>query len=333
MVLRRGAGAFCLAFATFQACLGTPVEPEADAPMRVKLQEAYAVEGIVRTVSATNDGVYIALAIREGFQVHDLRKKRLLRKIDGTGSRVAFVGKDRDLLIGKYDVRGVTRVGFDGTMPRKLDMPGHFFGYGQDTPIATGDDSALSTHDPATGKVLHSWKGKGDYHRISIRGVSPCGRVLANCNGKDRLDLVVWRPGTKTAFIHSTEKPCTSIAVSPGPDGVVVFGYLDSPAVEVYSEKTGKLLRKLEHEGKGHMTGVAFSPDGRYLFTLFGINDEGKPEVAVWHAKGGFKKLGTFVVGEGRMQGLYAMPDSSGFVTFGGSEHRTTVWKVVPVRK
>jgi WD40 repeat protein len=126
------------------------------------------------------------------------------------------------------------------------------------------------TRDGKTGREL---KYVGDYPGPSTVAYSPDGRLLAAANVDGSVSVWEPRTGRLLALLHEHGPVVTALAFAPRATAVSAVGDRSLLAlgdqggeVAVHDARTGRSL----HAARGHggaVGGVAFSPDGRRLFS------------------------------------------------------------------
>ncbi len=317
----------------FLCFLLLPVMPQTlaqGAPLRVNVKLEHTLDGDCSAVSAGPKCDQCVLSLEGAFRMFDLTKHTLGGKLPGSGNRVCVVEKGKAVLVGDAEKSGISRLTLDGKVLGTFDLPGAFMASENAPFFATARGNTITASDPATGRVLATWSSKDKKGEIRVYAVSWDGEILARCLSDESQDLIAWRPQDKPPpALLPYEDSCTALAAAPAPSRAVAIGYGRKNYIDVYSARFEKRLHRLKgHEGAGDVTGLAYSPDGRFLFSLFGFNERAQPEVIVWDVKGGYRQAARVVVGTGWMYGIYALPDSSGFITYAGNDDKTKFWKV-----
>ncbi len=176
---------------------------------------------------------------------------------------------------------------------------------------SVGNDQMIRVWDPESGQMV-----------VEIKCAEPNGCLAMNLNGSlvaaggSEDDLIVWSvsSGSEVARLRG-DMPATSSCFSP--DGASLAVGREDGALEMWS--TSSWERQEEwHEHKGIISDVAFSTDGRTLFTA-----SGDRTIGVWNLEVGFR-IGV-ITGHPK-QVLSVAASSSGAIASGGYGPYARLW-------
>lgn len=248
--------------------------PASGAEQRSLLSLVWSVEQArpVRDVRFSPDGRMIAAANQDGtVRLVDASSGKTLRTLSGHRDRangLAFSPDGR--LLASASADRTVRLWNPATGAPIRTLTGHTdkarcAAFSPDgTLLATGgEDRTVRLWDVRTGALRRTLPG----HLSGVMGVafSPDGKTLASCDGlmDQNGEIRLWNVATGAA-VRSLQGHTGEVwAVRFSPDGRTLASTGSDYTVKLWDARTGRLLRSLR-EG-GHMTSLAFSPDGRLL--------------------------------------------------------------------
>ncbi|MFO0845522.1 MAG: protein kinase [Gemmataceae bacterium] len=187
---------------------------------------------------------------------------------------------------------------------------------------SAGDDGEVKLHDVATGRTVGVLRG----HNAGARAVAwrPDGQRLASTGWDDSVrvwDVAEQAEVRSIPLNQPTRHRGAGWGIAWSRDGgKLAVGTHGSKTVCLYDAETGRLLRETP-EHPGHVTSVAFSPDGGRLVST----SEGG-SVKLWNADS-LAEVRSFPGHKGHVRGAAFTPDGQSLYT-AGDDGTVKVWEV-----
>lgn len=141
--------------------------------------------------------------------------------------------------------------------------------------------ATIKVWDSQTGVVERTLTGPASWRQPwgNSLAISPDSRLLAGDGGAKTIKVWDLQTGATEAVLKDQQAPADMTSVAFAPDGQTLVAACADNMLRFWDMHSGALARKLG--GSFYLTGVTFSPDGRFVIGT------GYPEVEVWDAASG----------------------------------------------
>jgi WD40 repeat protein len=269
-----------------------------------------AADGYV-SVAWSPDGKTLAAGTSKETLLYDEAGK-VVQKLEGAGSSLAWSvdGKQLFVLLGPT----IKVWGAAGKLLHTVPTPGaNFFSVSPDSSqCVTGDGTAFSVHEVATGKVLR---------RFDIAGTVPPfwwpGRPLITGIGTPTLSL--WDQATGKLLRLLEGHGSSILSATYSPDGKTLATTSYDKTVKLWDTASGKAVQTFSGH-TAHVLTAGFAANGKLV-----ASSGGDKLVLVWDAKSG-KVLHTFKGHNAEAPALAWAPLSSISLATGDREGVVRIW-------
>jgi WD40 repeat protein len=175
--------------------------------------------------------------------------------------------------------------------------------------------------DPDTGTLRHLLKGHD--REVNAVAFSQDGKLLATASSDS--NARIWNVETgKTIFVlKGHANAVTSIAFHP--QGMSLATGSRDGTVKIWSVKSGKETRTLDPKHRAAVLSLAFSPDGKHLFSAGGDSNKAEPgEIRQWDISTG-KVVAAYEGHRRAITSIAVHPDGQSFAS-AGDDRKIVLW-------
>ena len=149
--------------------------------------------------------------------------------------------------------------------------------------IAGDKGTSLQMRDTETGKLL--WKAQptgNDSYGVNSISFSREGSVVASASWGESVDLRATDTGQIVGTLRESGHRPVQVAISPNGRYLATAGTHPHPTIKIWDIDSEKAILTLAGSPTGsHAAGIAWSPDGQYLVSVGGA-DEQPGQVLLW---------------------------------------------------